>query len=133
MRDIPAGHTAELKVVVTGAMTVRFDELGELHRVYATYWMAKHVEEASRKIILPFLRDDEEGIGVAVAVRHHAPARIGARLTVTARHERTEQRRSGARVHATCEVTDERGRLIGSGTTEQAVLGRAELEERLRA
>lgn len=131
MQAIPAGHTAELKVVVTDTMTVRFDELGELHPVYATYWMAKHIEEASRKIILPFLGEDEEGIGVAVALRHHAPAPVGTRLTVVARHQRTEQRPSGARVHAVCEVIDERGRLIGSGTTEQAVLARADLEARL--
>ena len=130
MRESPAGHEAVLEIIVSDDMTVRFDELGEVHPVYATYWMAKHIEEASRKIILPFLEAHEDGIGVAVSVRHLAPAPVGTRLRVVARHERTEPRGPGSRVHALCEVGDGSGRLIGRGSTEQAVLPRSEIKAR---
>ena len=44
MRPVPVGESAVLDVVVTPEMTVRFDELGAVHPVYATYTMAKHFE-----------------------------------------------------------------------------------------
>ncbi|HET8984678.1 MAG TPA: thioesterase, partial [Trueperaceae bacterium] len=64
MRVIPSGFTSHHGVLVTQAMTVDFeveddDKLGALHPVYATYWLAKHMELVSRKIILPYLEDDE--------------------------------------------------------------------------
>ena len=51
MRPIPEGYEAVFETVVTPEMTVRFEELGPVHPVYATYWMVKHMELAGRKII----------------------------------------------------------------------------------
>jgi fluoroacetyl-CoA thioesterase len=50
MIPIPVGETAVLDVVVAPPHTVDFDEMGKVHPVYATYTMAKHFEEAGRKV-----------------------------------------------------------------------------------
>lgn len=130
MRQIEPGRTAHHSVIVTPAMTVDFEvedepRLGALHPVYATYWLAKHMELVSRKIILPFLEEGEAGIGYEVAVKHLASALPGMRVHLTARFERMERNR----VHATCEAKTELGDLIGTGSTVQVILP----EERLQA
>ena len=126
MRPIPSGFEARLGVVVTEEMTVEFGELGALHPVYATYWMAKHFEEAGRKVILPFLEEGEEGVGSAVTVHHIAPALPGMRVEVIAVHDRTD----GNRVHTRCRALSELEDLIGEGSTEQAILPTRLLSER---
>ncbi len=129
MRPIPTGFEGRVSIVVTKEMTVDFEELGRVHPVYATYWLAKHMEEAGRKIIIPFLEDGEEGIGSAVAVRHRAPAFPGTRIEVVAEHERTE----GNRVHVRCRARTSGGRLVGDGETEQTILPAGRIEELLAA
>lgn len=124
MQAIPEGFTQTLSVTVTDDMTVNFGELGRLHPVYATYWMARHFEEAGRKIILPFLEDGEGGIGTQVDVTHTASALPGMRVTVTATFERQEGRRVIARMVAVNELGDE----IGHGTTTQLVLPQARID-----
>ena len=128
MRPIAVGETAVLDVVVTEAMTVHFDELGPVHPVYATYSMAKHFEEAGRTLLLPHLEPGEEGIGTAVSVEHLAPAWVGDRIRITAR---CAELRGG---RLTCELTavDADGRLLGRGTTGQAVLPADVVAARLR-
>lgn len=130
MRQIPEGYETQHLIVVTEAMTVDFEDredprLGKLHPVYATYWLTKHMELVSRKIILPFLEEGEAGIGYEVAVKHLASALPGMRVHLTARFERMERNR----VHASCEARTELGDLIGTGSTVQVILP----EERLQA
>ncbi len=132
MRPIPQDYRAVFETTVTPEMTVDFEELGKVHPVYATYWMAKHMELASRKIILPFLEPGEDGIGFEVRVRHLASALPGMRVRVVARHQRTE----GNRVYASCQAENELGDRIGEGATVQVVLPREKIEaifDRLRA
>lgn len=124
MRPIPAGFTQDLTVTVTDEMTVDFGELGQVHPVYATYWMAKHFEEAGRKIILPFLEEGEGGIGTQVDVTHTASALPGMTVTVTATFDRMEGRRIVARMRAVNELGDE----IGHGSTTQMVLPQARID-----
>lgn len=131
MRAIPAGFTQVLTLTVTPEMTVDFGELGAVHPVYATYWMARHFEEAGRKIILPFLEDGEGGIGTQVDVTHTASALPGMTVTVTATFERMD----GRRIVATLRAVNELGDEIGTGTTTQMVLPQAKIDanfERLR-
>ena len=120
MREIPVGSSAVLDVVVTEDMTVDFAELGRVHPVYATYSMAKHFEEAGRKLLLRHLDPDEEGLGRSVAVEHLAPSWVGDRVQVVARC--TEVR--GTRVTCECTATDGDGREVGRGSTVQVVLPR---------
>lgn len=129
MKEIPPGYETHHEVVVTEEMTVDFEDrtdprLGKLHPVYATYWMAKHMELVSRKIILPFLEEGEAGIGFEVAVKHLASAVPGMRVSLTARFERAERNR----VYATCEAVSELGDLLGTGSTVQVILEEERLE-----
>lgn len=128
MRPIPEGFEAKHSLVVTEAMTVDFEQddplLGKLHPVYATYWVTKHVELVSRKIILDFLEDGEEGIGFEVAVKHVASALPGMRVDLVAKHLKTE----GKRIYASCEVFNELGDRVAEATTTQVVLEKAGLE-----
>ncbi len=124
MRLIPEGALARLEVVVTHEMTVDFAELGRVHPVYATYTMAKHFEEAGRKLLLAHLEPGEEGIGRAVSVEHLAPSWVGDRLTVEARCTEV----AGNRLTCACRATDRAGREVGTGTTVQVVLPRDRLD-----
>ena len=127
MRPVPVGESAVLDVVVTPEMTVRFDELGPVHPVYATYSMAKHFEEAGRKLLLRYLDPGEAGIGRSVSVEHLAPAWVGDAVRVTARCVELRDNR------LTCECTavDGNGRALGRGATVQAVLPDEVLEARI--
>jgi fluoroacetyl-CoA thioesterase len=127
MIPVPVGAAAELDLVVTPEMTVRFDELGPVHPVYATYSMAKHFEEAGRKLLLRHLEPGEAGIGRSVSVEHLAPSWVGDAIRVTARC--VEQR--GNRLTCACSAVDEHGRELGRGTTVQAVLPDEVLEARI--
>ena len=118
MKEIPHGYEGHLGVVVTEEMTVDFGELGKIHPVYATYWIARHMEEAGRKVIVPFLEEADEGLGIAVAVRHLASALPGMRLEVVAKHVATE----GRKIVCDCTAISELGDLIATGSTEQVVL-----------
>lgn len=129
MRPIPPGFTQTLTVLVTGEMTVQFAELGAVHPVYATYWLARHFEEAGRKIILPFLEDGEGGIGTQVEVTHTASALPGMTVTVTATFNRMEGRRIYCDLRAVSELGDE----IGRGTTTQMVLPQARIDANFEA
>ena len=127
MIPVPVGGTAELDVVVTPEMTVRFDELGPVHPVYATYSMAKHFEEAGRKLLLRHLEPGEAGIGRSVSVEHLGPAWVGDAVRVTARCVEVR----GNRLTCECSAVDADGRELGRGTTVQAVLPQETLEARI--
>ena len=128
MIPVPAGATAELTLVVTPEMTVRFDQLGPVHPVYATYNMAKHFEEAGRMLLLPSLEPGEAAIGRSLSVEHLAPARVGDTVRVSA--ECVELR--GNRLTCACRAVDAQGRELGHGTTVQVVLPQRVLDDRLR-
>lgn len=129
MKQIPAGFTQELTVTVTPEMTVQFAELGAVHPVYATYWMARHFEEAGRKIILPYLESGEQGIGQSVEVRHLASALPGMRVRVTATFERQE----GRRVYAGMVAHNELGDRIGEGSSVQVILPQERIDANFEA
>jgi predicted thioesterase len=128
MKPIPIAYQATFETIVTDEMTVDFEhpddpQLSKLHPVYATYWMAKHMELAGRKIILPFLEEGEEGIGSKVSVDHLASALPGMKVRILAEHTHTE----GNRIYARCAAWNELGDLIGEGQTEQVILPKAKL------
>jgi len=121
------GAAAELVVVVTPEMTVHFDELGPVHPVYATYTMAKHFEEAGRKLLLRHLAPGEAGIGRSVSVEHLGPSWVGDTVRVTARCVEVR----GNRLTCACVATDAGGRELGRGSTVQVVLPEAVLAARI--
>ena len=135
MKPIPEGYEATFDLIVRDDMTVDFEQdppLGKLHPVYATYWMTKHMELVSRKVILPFLEVDEEGIGFEVSVKHVASALPGMRVSVSAEHVETENVKiENHRVYTRCEAYNELGNKLGEGKVTQVILKRERLESLL--
>ncbi|WP_409253074.1 thioesterase family protein [Bacillus sp. SCS-153A] len=110
------GQTASVTATVTPDMFAQFD--GEVvHPVYSTVSMVYHMEWASRKIILPFLEEGEEGMGGAVSMKHIAPSSEGTNVTITA--TLTELRSNV--VITKVEARNENG-LIGLGEVKQVIL-----------
>lgn len=122
------GAEGQVTIVVTEEMIARFEELGVVHPVYATWFMVKHMELASRKAILPFLEPGEDAVGHAVSVIHLAPARVGTTVTARARLERVDGRQ------IVCAVEAHAGGIkIGEGTTVQVVLPAEALRDRFQS
>lgn len=126
MKPFLEAESATLEITVTDAMTVQFDQLGALHGVYSTYTMAKHFEEAGRKLLVPHLEAGEEGIGSSLSVEHLASALPGMRVRIVG----TFQRLDGRTLYCTMEAWNQLGDLIGRGSTAQVVLPREKLEHR---
>jgi fluoroacetyl-CoA thioesterase len=80
---LKVGQTESIQITVSKEMFAQFE--GEVvHPTYSTVSMIYHMEWASRKIILPFLTEEEEGMGGAVSAKHLAPAPEGTQLTIIA-------------------------------------------------
>lgn len=128
LAELTAGTAASIVVTVTEDMTAAFGELGAVHPVYSTWNLVRHMEEASRKVILPYLAPGEDAVGYQVEVTHLAPTLVGQRVTVTARFVARDGRK------LVCEVAARNARgLIGIGRTVQVLVDRAWLAERLAA
>jgi predicted thioesterase len=127
LKPIPPDARTELKVVVSDEMTVEFESLGPVHPVYSTYFLAKHMEEVSRTLVLPYLEDGEEGIGHVVNVRHLSSALPGMTVTLTGTNTGSED---GRRVVVSCRAVSELGDVVGEGETVQVVVAEDWLQQR---
>lgn len=77
------GREETIEIIVTEDMFASFE--GEVvHPVYSTVAMTYHMEWVSRKIILPFLEEHEEGMGASVKLNHLAPSPLGSLVRLTA-------------------------------------------------
>ncbi len=117
------GEAAELELWVDESMVARFDTLGLVHPVYATWAMVRHMEEASRRLILPYLEPHEDAVGWAVEVVHLAPTPVGNRVLVRATLEKVEGRKVYTRVEAF-----NQHKKVGQGRHVQALVPRGWLE-----
>lgn len=122
MRDRPrTGDQVLHEVSVGPEMTARlFDR--EIHAVYGTAWMVRHVEEAGRLLVEPHLGPNEEATGYEIHVRHERPAAIGDRLRITARVIDVDEQRCVAEF----EVRGPAG-VVGRGTFVQRYVPRGGL------
>ena len=105
-------------MTVTPEMTARlFDR--EVHPVYATAWMVRHVEEAGRLLIEPHLEPDEDATGYSIRLTHERPAQVGETVTVVARVTDVDARKCTADF----EVLAKAG-VVGRGTFVQRYVRR---------
>jgi predicted thioesterase len=121
------GEEVEHRVIVTPEMTARlFDR--EVHPVYATAWMVRHVEEAGRLLVEPHFDPNEDATGYSIALTHELPAKVGETVTVVARVVDVDDRQCTAEF----EVRAKAG-VVGRGTFVQRYVRRGRLSrEELR-
>ncbi|HLR01300.1 MAG TPA: thioesterase [Virgibacillus sp.] len=118
------GRQETIEVRVTEAMFARFE--GEVvHPVYSTVAMVYHMEWVSRKIILPFLEEHEEGMGGAVTLKHVSPSPLGSTVTLTA----TLIGYEGTKVMTDVKAYNDAG-LIGKGEVTQIILPKEVIAEK---
>lgn len=123
---LQVGDTAVVHTLVAPEMFAQFE--GEVvHPAFSTVSLVYHMEWASRKIILPYLDDGEEGMGAAVTVKHIAPAAEGDLVTVTATVTELQSNAVMTKVIAQSE-----DRIIGAGEVKQVILPKREIDQKLR-
>jgi fluoroacetyl-CoA thioesterase len=121
------GIAETLKIIVTKDMFATFE--GEvIHPVYSTVAMTYHMEWVSRKIILPFLENHEEGMGASVQVKHISPSLNGSEVTLTA----TITELQANEVLTTIDVYNN-FRLIGKGKVKQVILPKETITKMIEA
>ncbi|WP_079528107.1 thioesterase family protein [Halobacillus hunanensis] len=124
---LQVGDKAVIKAKVTPDMFAQFG--GEIvHPAYSTVTMVYHMEWASRKLILPYLTPEEEGMGASVQVKHLAPSGEGEPIEVTATV--TEIRPKSIWTHVSVKNGQ---RQIGEGHVKQAILLKEYISRQLTA
>ncbi|MEI5909006.1 thioesterase [Bacillus spongiae] len=113
---LEVGDTMLIKVRVTREMFAQF-EGNIVHPVYSTVSMVYHMEWVSRQMILPYLEEDEEGMGAAVSMEHIAPCIEGSIIEIKA----TAEEVSNNKVLTKVETKNSTG-LIGTGKVKQVIL-----------
>ena len=120
------GREETIEIIVTEDMFAVFE--GDIvHPVYSTVAMTYHMEWVSRKIILPFLEDHEEGMGASVQLKHIAPSPLGSTVTLTATLVELRDNIVLTRVTA-----KNRLGVIGEGKVKQVILTKEKILEKLR-
>lgn len=120
--DRISGTEAEVTVRVTEDMCPAFDGV-VVHRVYSTWSMGHHMEVAARKVLLPHLDEDEEGIGSHLSIDHLSPLPVGKTARVVARCVDSD------RTTVVCELTVYEGdRVLGRGRQVQRILPKRKLK-----
>ena len=120
------GETAEVEITVTTDLVARFE--GEtVHELYSTSSLVHHLEWAARRTILPYLEDDEEGMGCHVDVSHLAMTIPGMKVRVKATV--TDVRDN--KVFCDVEAFNQRGK-IARATVTQAVVNKSWLDKKIR-
>ncbi|WP_175614768.1 thioesterase family protein [Piscibacillus halophilus] len=119
------GRQETIEIDVTEDMFASFE--GQVvHPVYSTVAMVYHMEWVSRKIILPFLEEHEEGMGAAVEVKHIHAAPLNTTVTLTATLVSYEHPQVITKVEAYHDQT-----LIGKGEVKQVILPKKVIREKI--
>lgn len=119
------GREETIEIIVTEDMFASF-EGKVVHPVYSTVAMTYHMEWVSRKIILPFLEEHEEGMGASVQLKHLAASPLGSRVTLTANLIEFRDNRVVTKVTAENQLG-----LIGKGEVMQVILLKEKIAEKL--
>jgi len=123
---LPEDARGEVAFVVDESMLAGFGGV-TIHAVLGTATLVHYLEWAGRRVIEPHLGADEEGVGHAISVVHHAPAPLGTAVTATA----TLARHEGNRVVCRVEARAVDGALLADGEFTQVILPREVVRRRL--
>lgn len=119
------GQTAELEITVDKNMTARFD--GQtVHELYATASLVHHLEWVARQTILPYLEENEEGMGSHIDIAHTMIALPGMKIKLKALVTEVSAKKVACRV----EASHSQGQ-IAHGTITQAIIKKESLNERI--
>nr|WP_282104397.1 thioesterase [Exiguobacterium sp. 17-1] len=97
-----------------------------VHPAYSTVSMVYHMEWAARKLILPYLEQEEEGVGGAVSLKHLGMATLGSNIRI----EATVIELTPDRVLTKVEVRHG-DRVIGLGEVKQIILTKQRIQDKL--
>ncbi|WP_223701864.1 thioesterase family protein [Sutcliffiella deserti] len=118
---LTVGMKFSMNVKVTKEMFAQFE--GEVvHPVYSTAMMVYHMEWVSRQLLLPYLKEEEEGMGAKVTVNHVSPAPEGSMLEIQAKVISCNQNVLKTEVH----VNDSE-KTVGTGEVTQIVLTKSKI------
>ncbi len=119
------GHREQITITVTEEMVASFG--GKMvHPTLSTVTMVYYMEWAGRKVILPFLEEEEEGVGGQIAVKHCSPAPVGKKVTFTAEATEVKENKVVCRVWAEHDKA-----VVGEGTFTQVIAPKARIRERI--
>lgn len=119
-------HTAEVEIDVTRDMHAAF-EGQTVHELYSTSALVHHMEWVSRKIILPYLEDHEEGMGYHVEVSHLGPTLPGMKVKLRATVSDIRENK------VICEVEAFNPRSkIARGTITQVIVEKSWLDHKIK-
>ena len=101
---------------------------GMVHPVYSTFSIARDAEWSGRLFVLDLKEENEEGIGTAVSVAHHAPAFAGEEVSFVSTLKSINR-------HEIKTIYEARvnNRLIASGEQSQKIFSLEKLEKILSA
>ena len=120
------GREESIKITVTEDMYAAFE--GEvIHPVYSTVAMTYHMEWVSRKIILPFLEEHEEGMGASVQLKHIAASPLGSVVSLTATVSELRENFVKTKVTAQNHLG-----VIGKGEVVQVILSKESIANKLK-
>ncbi len=85
------GDQSSVSFVVDEGMVAAFE--GRIvHRVLSTFHLVYYSELAARKLVEPFLDEEEEAAGTKICLKHIAATEIGDRVEVTAKLKKIDGR-----------------------------------------
>ncbi len=124
--SLQPGVSLTRRIVVDKAKTIGF--MGEEGRVYATPFLIGDIEMTCRNLLLEHADDNEDSVGMEVAVKHLAPTLPGSTVEITATVTAIDGRKVGFAVSAKDEID-----TISSGTHMRFVVDKTKTIERLKA
>jgi predicted thioesterase len=95
-----------------------------VHKVYATFAIARDFEWSARLFFLEMMEEDEEGVGTHLSVDHVGPAFVGEEVIFTA----TVEEINGMNLTCTIEAVTS-GRVVARGRSTQRMLKKQRLRE----
>jgi predicted thioesterase len=124
--SLQPGVSLTRRIVVDKAKTIGF--MGEEGRVYATPHLIGDIEMTCRNLLLEHADDNEDSVGMEVAVKHLAPTLPGSTVEITATVTAIDGRKVGFAVSAKDEIN-----TISSGSHMRFVVDKTKTIERLKA